>query len=109
MQLTERVTRETRDAAGLLVLRPESESDSDATCRRLLAGGSRPVNLFGVCFSRPPARWYDDWVAALDGPPADAAVVTTPDQATDDLPDGVAVESGAVQVRFGTRSQASRT
>ncbi|MDS0295845.1 DUF7504 family protein [Halogeometricum luteum] len=93
MELTERVTRETRDAAGLLVLRPASESDSDATCRRLLAGGSRPVNLFGVCFSRPPARWYDDWVAALDGPPANAAVVTTPDQATDELPDGVAVET----------------
>ncbi|MDS0297451.1 hypothetical protein NDI76_01680 [Halogeometricum sp. S1BR25-6] len=93
MELTDRVTRETRDAAGVLVLRPHSESDSDLTCKRLLAGGSRPVNLFGVCFSRPLTRWYDDWVAALDGPPENAAVVTTPDRATDDAPDGVAVET----------------
>lgn len=93
MELTERVTRETRDAAGLLVLRPRSESDSDSTCKRLLTGGSRPVSLFGVCFSQSPARWYDDWVTALGGPPANAAVVTTPDRVTDDVPDGVAVET----------------
>lgn len=93
MELTERVTRETRDAAGVLVLRPRSAFGSDPTCRRLLAGDSRPISLFGVSFSRSPARWYDDWVTALGGPPANAAVVTTPDRVGDGTPDAVDVET----------------
>jgi hypothetical protein len=93
MELTERVTRETRDASNVLVLRPQLQSGSDATCKRLLVGDARPVHLLGISFSRPANRWYDHWVEVLGDPPAAAAVVTTPDSFAGDPPDGVAVET----------------
>lgn len=93
MELTDRVTREARDASSVLVVRPQLQSGSDATCKRLLVGDARPVHLLGICFSTPPNRWYDEWTSVLGEPPADAAVVTTPDSATGDPPDGVAVET----------------
>lgn len=93
MELTERVTQETRGATNVLVLRPQLQSGSDSTCKRLLVGDSGPVHLLGICFSTPPTRWYDGWTDLLGEPPAAAAVVTTPDSFGDDTPDGVAVET----------------
>ncbi|QIB72923.1 hypothetical protein GL213_00310 [Halogeometricum borinquense] len=93
MELTERVTQETRDATSVLVLRPQLQAGSDSTCKRLLVGDSRPVHLLGICFSTSPTQWYDQWEQVLGGPPADAAVITTPDSFVDDKPDGLVVET----------------
>ncbi|SFR33676.1 DUF7504 family protein [Halogeometricum limi] len=93
MELSDRVTRETRDLSSVLVLRPQFRSGTDAACKRLLVGDADRVSVLGICFSRTPRRWYEHWSEALGAPPETAAVVTTRDEFGGDPPAGLTVET----------------
>jgi hypothetical protein len=77
MELGEGVTDRTRDAGSVLVLRPRSKSETDAACRRLLAGDPEGVRLLSISFTRSPDRVVADWVDAVAGRLRETVVVTS--------------------------------
>ncbi|WP_435183840.1 DUF7504 family protein [Halobellus sp. EA9] len=96
MPSLEQAVAQTGDASAVLVLRPQTAAAADSECKRLLLDGCTDVDVLGVDFSTPPSGWYDEWTDVVDGGPANAAVITTPDLAdADDASEAVSVETVA--------------
>lgn len=83
------------DARSVLVLRPQSTSHAEATCKRALVDEPEAAELLGVSLSKQPGAWYDHWCDVLGAEPDSAAVVTTPELATGDAPAAVEVKTVA--------------
>jgi hypothetical protein len=89
-----RVASEVEGAASVLILRPQSAAGADAAWKRALVDDSESVGLLGVCLSDRPEDWYEGWCDVLGTEPT-AALITTPELAGDDIPDGVEVKTVA--------------
>ncbi|WP_336024203.1 DUF7504 family protein [Halobellus salinisoli] len=75
------------DAASVLVLRPQTAAVDDEAGRRHFVDDEGGAELLGISFTQPPSAWYDAWCDTLDGEPAAAAIITTPELAEDDIGD----------------------
>ncbi|MFA1609555.1 DUF7504 family protein [Halobellus rubicundus] len=96
MSSLEQAVERIGDANAVLVLRPRTAAAADGRCKRLLLNGRDEVDVLGVDFSTPPSGWYDEWAEVVDGGPANAALITTPDLAdADDPAEALSVETVA--------------
>lgn len=82
-------------ASSVLILRPQSAARADTAWRRALVDDPESVELLGVCLSDRPEEWHEKWCEVLGTEPAAAAVITTPELAGEDDPDGVEVKTVA--------------
>ena len=82
-------------ASSVLILRPQSAARADTAWRRALVDDPESVELLGVCLSDRPEEWHEKWCEVLGTEPAAAAVITTPELAGEDDPDGVDVKTVA--------------
>lgn len=83
------------DASSVLVLRPRSAAVDEADLKRALIDDPGAAALVGVSLAEQPAVWYDGWRDALGDDPDAAAVITTPELATDGGENRVDVETVA--------------
>ncbi|WP_144904996.1 DUF7504 family protein [Halobellus captivus] len=81
------VAAQVADASTVLILHPQNAAVDDVEYKRHFADGGSDVELLGISFSQPPAPWYDAWSEALDGEPAAAAIITTPELDSGDVGD----------------------
>lgn len=95
MDSVSRAASEIEGASSVLILRPQSAAGADAEWKQALVDDPESVELLGVSLSDRPADWYESWCEALGTEPAAAAVITTPELAGDDDPDGVEVKTVA--------------
>ena len=95
MDSVSRAASRIEGASSVLILRPQSAARADAVWRRALVDDPDSVELLGVCLSDRPEEWYGEWCEVLGTEPAAAAVITTPELAGEDDPNGVEVETVA--------------
>lgn len=66
-------------ASSTLILRPQSAADADDEWKRALVDDPNMTALIGISLSQQPSAWYEEWCDTLNAPPADAAVIATPE------------------------------
>ena len=94
MDPVSRAASEIEGASSVLILRPQSAAGADTEWKRALVDDPESVELLGVSLSARPGDWYEGWCEVLGTEPT-AAVITTPELAGDDDPEGVEVKTVA--------------
>ena len=82
-------------ASSTLVLRPQSAADADTAWKRSLVDDPDSAALVGLSLSQQPSVWYEEWCDTLETEPADAAVITTPELASEEGCDDIEVKTVA--------------